>query len=109
MQLQARVERVLEHLERPQPSSAERVNKQDADRQELLLTYLESRARTDTLADCPLPELYRHLQGGCPSLTVGQYHDALRRLSEDAEGIFAPLDGAALRIARTGAGLARRP
>jgi hypothetical protein len=32
--------------------------------------------------DCPLPELYRRVQPAKPSLTIGQFHDNLRRLHE---------------------------
>jgi hypothetical protein len=32
--------------------------------------------------DCPLPELFRRAQATTPSLTIGQFHDGLRRLHE---------------------------
>ena len=33
-------------------------------------------------ADCPLPELYRRMQPTTSSLTIGHFHDGLRRLHE---------------------------
>jgi hypothetical protein len=37
--------------------------------------------------DYPLPELYRQLQASAPDLTIGRFHDALRRL-HDQERIY---------------------
>jgi hypothetical protein len=37
--------------------------------------------------DCPLPDLYRRLRATHPALTIGQFHDGLRRL-HDAERIY---------------------
>jgi hypothetical protein len=37
--------------------------------------------------DCPLPELFRRVRGATPGLTVGAFHDALRRL-HDAERVY---------------------
>jgi hypothetical protein len=37
--------------------------------------------------DCPLPDLYRRLRAAHPGVTIGQFHDGLRRL-HDAERIY---------------------
>lgn len=37
--------------------------------------------------DCPLPELFRRLSAAAPALTLGGFHDALRRL-HDAERVY---------------------
>jgi hypothetical protein len=37
--------------------------------------------------DCPLPELFRRLQAQAPRLSLGAFHDALRRL-HDAEQVY---------------------
>jgi hypothetical protein len=39
------------------------------------------------MQDCPLPELYRQACARRPGLSVGQFHDALRRL-HDAEQVY---------------------
>jgi hypothetical protein len=44
-------------------------------------------ARSGASEDCPLPELYREVRGHCPELTLGAFHDALRRL-QDAGTIY---------------------
>ena len=36
------------------------------------------------LSDCPLPELYRRLRSLSPRLTIGQFHDRLRRMYADS-------------------------
>jgi hypothetical protein len=81
---------VLQDMERPQQGIAEPIQ---TTTQEPLLTYLKCRQDTGTLDDCPLPELYRHLQARCPSLTVGQYHDLLRRLNQEAALYLHPWTG----------------
>lgn len=58
-----------------------------------ILTYLKRRQDAGALADCPLPEMYRHIQSSCPSLTVGQYHDLLRRLHAEAALYLHPWTG----------------
>jgi hypothetical protein len=43
--------------------------------------------------DCPLPEMYRELCSGRPALTVGQFHDGLRRLHEQGQIYLHPWTG----------------
>lgn len=38
------------------------------------------RWQADTAEDCPLPDLYRQTELVEPGLTIGEFHDALRRL-----------------------------
>ena len=40
-------------------------------------------------ADCPLPELYRKLDG----VSIGQFHDALRQLHDDHQIYLHPWTG----------------
>jgi hypothetical protein len=44
-------------------------------------------ARSGSSEDCPLPELFRQTGAACPGLTLGSFHDALRRL-QDAGVIY---------------------
>lgn len=48
------------------------------------LAYLGRRQTSGAPGDCPLPELYEAVRPAQPALTVGQFHDGLRRL--DAAG-----------------------
>jgi hypothetical protein len=43
--------------------------------------------------DCPLPELYRQVRQALPALTIGQFHDALRRLHEQGHIYLHPWTG----------------
>ena len=47
----------------------------------------------DALSDCPLPELYRRLRSDSPRLTIGQFHDRLRRMHQDEQIYLHPWTG----------------
>jgi hypothetical protein len=55
-----------------------------------VLTFLER--RQNSTEDCPLPELYRHVCCVSP-LSIGQFHDLLRRLVEDGRIYLHPWTG----------------
>jgi hypothetical protein len=43
--------------------------------------------------DCPLPELYRQLTAALPEVSLGQFHDALRRLQQAGQVYLHPWTG----------------
>lgn len=43
--------------------------------------------------DCPMPELYRLAETARPGTTIGQFHDALRRLHDDGRIFLHPWTG----------------
>jgi hypothetical protein len=43
--------------------------------------------------DCPLPELFRRAQASTPTLTVGLFHDGLRRLHDQQRIYLHPWTG----------------
>jgi hypothetical protein len=55
-----------------------------------LLTRWKTSGATE---DCPLPDLYRHLSAACPGLTIGAFHDVLRRMHEAREVYLHPWTG----------------
>ena len=55
-----------------------------------LLTRWKSSGATE---DCPLPDLYRRVSASCPGLTIGAFHDVLRKLHEDREVYLHPWTG----------------
>lgn len=55
-----------------------------------VLSYLGERQAT---GDCPLPELYRHLQRSLPTLSIGAFHDGLRSLHEQHQIYLHPWTG----------------
>ncbi len=57
------------------------------------LAHLDRWHAAGTSEDCPLPELYRELCQGRPALTVGQFHDGLRRLHAQGQIYLHPWTG----------------
>jgi hypothetical protein len=57
----------------------------------VLLAHLERRRAAEE--DCPLPELYRVILQTEPSLSVGQFHDALRQLHDRGRVYLHPWTG----------------
>jgi hypothetical protein len=45
------------------------------------------------LGDCPLPELFRRLRPCSPRLTIGQFHDRLRRMVQQEAIYLHPWTG----------------
>jgi len=43
--------------------------------------------------DCPLPELFRQVRARLPRLTIGQFHDVLRRLHDNDQVYLHPWTG----------------
>lgn len=50
-------------------------------------------ASSGAAEDCPLPELFRQLQSRSPGLTLGQFHDVLRRLRDNGTIYLHPWTG----------------
>jgi hypothetical protein len=46
------------------------------------LQFLRTWPATHASGDCPLPELHRHLGTTAPNLSIGAFHDGLRRMRE---------------------------
>jgi hypothetical protein len=58
-----------------------------------LLDHLGRWRASGASGDCPLPELYRAARTTDPDLTVGQFHDALRRLHDEGSIYLHPWTG----------------
>ena len=58
-----------------------------------LLGELAHWAPAGASEDCPLPELFRRLQEQAPGLTLGAFHDALRRLHDAGQVYLHPWTG----------------
>ncbi|MGF1583127.1 MAG: hypothetical protein ACFCD0_27720 [Gemmataceae bacterium] len=59
-------------------------------------TVLETLAQWNphgTAGDCPLPVLYREVKPLQPDLSIGQFHDGLRRLHQDEKIYLLPWTG----------------
>jgi hypothetical protein len=58
-----------------------------------LMTHLQNWRASGALEDCPLPQLYRIAQQVAPMLSIGQFHDGLRRLHEQQQLYLHPWTG----------------
>jgi hypothetical protein len=98
--LKASAETVLQHLQHRPPlvSPSANGNGQAAKPSEeepltAVLAALRSRLASWAAAaseDCPLPELYRQVRESLPGLTIGQFHDGLRRLNDEGQVYLHP-------------------
>jgi hypothetical protein len=59
----------------------------------LLLEELGRWQGTGSCEDCPLPDLYRKAKAQSSAATLGQFHDALRRLHDDGKIYLHPWTG----------------
>jgi hypothetical protein len=100
--LKAGAEKVLEEMSRPEAgaattSSMERFQRfhqgQADDAPTILLARLKEWQTSSASGDCPLPELFRSSRMGSPCLTIGAFHDSLRRLHEGGLVYLHPWTG----------------
>ena len=86
-------ELVAQALEQPpSPPSTPSANGTDLWKQKAL-GFLSTWRQHHPNEDCPLPELYRHLQGQSPSLSLGRFHDGLRQLHDQGQVHLHPWTG----------------
>jgi hypothetical protein len=58
-----------------------------------LLAYLDRWAASGASEDCPLPDLFRQSRTAIPSVTIGAFHDTLRKLQTAGEVYLHPWTG----------------
>lgn len=96
--LQAAVEKVLQQIQQSGPMALPAVgpapsqNGSDTLAADLLACLAQWQASGAT-GDCPLPELYRRVQPASPRMTIGHFHDTLRRLHEQQKVYLHPWTG----------------
>jgi hypothetical protein len=103
--LQITVEKALQQIQPPgnasvpgpSPSVNGRTDLKSVPQQEAmtadLLATLGLWQPSGVPADCPLPELYRRTEPNAPALTIGRFHDSLRRLHETGKIYLHPWTG----------------
>jgi hypothetical protein len=89
--LKAATERVLQHLTHAPTNGAGSQNG-TTDWTPAGLTFLK-RWHDTAAGDCPLPELFRQVLQTSPTLTLGSFHDGLRRLHEQQQIYLHPWTG----------------
>ncbi len=91
--LKAAAERVLREVGRT-PAAPDGASRNGAVAwPEGALAYLARRQAERPSDDCPLPELYAEARKSAPHLSVGQFHDGLRRLHESRRLYLHPWTG----------------
>jgi hypothetical protein len=58
-----------------------------------ILAHLRDRGGCGALEDCPLPELYRVARQAAPALSIGHFHDGIRRLHGQHQLYLHPWTG----------------
>jgi hypothetical protein len=91
------LEKVLQQIQKPGslagvPGPAPSDNGSDCWLAEAV-AYLAEWQSSGASSDCPLPDLYGRVRRGNPSLTVGHFHDGLRRLHEQERIYLHPWTG----------------
>lgn len=90
--LRAAAERMFAQLQKPSANGHASGNGADA-WMITALSFLSERQRTGAIEDCPLPELYRKAQESSPALSVGRFHDGLRKLHQQEQIYLHPWTG----------------
>jgi hypothetical protein len=94
--LKLTAEKVLEQLHKPAPHAAPSANGSANGSQTwpaAVLSYLARRQEAGAAEDCPLPELFQQARQTAPALTIGQFHDGLRRLLDAGHIYLHPWTG----------------
>jgi hypothetical protein len=91
--LRAGAERVLAQIQQAPPSPLHRNGTSQPAAEESIRTSLRHWEASGSADDCPLPELFRRTGQMTPSLTIGQFHDQLRRLHEQQQIYLHPWTG----------------
>jgi hypothetical protein len=94
--LQSAVEKVLRQIQQPHPGTivgpAPSENGSEALTSNLVAALTQWQA-SGAPGDCPLPELYCRVHAAEATLTIGYFHDSLRRLHEQEKIYLHPWTG----------------
>jgi hypothetical protein len=93
--LRATAEKVLQQLQtRGSPAAEKPAGGNGAETWTgAVLDYLASWQAAGASEDCPLPTLYRRAAQAAPGLTIGRFHDGLRRLHDQEQIYLHPWTG----------------
>ncbi len=88
--LQARLETIAGKISSTQVTAAKVMV---LDWEGRLASYLQARQQSRPAEDCPLPELFQQAKTHAPQLSVGEFHDGLRRLQRERRIALQPWTG----------------
>ncbi len=84
--LRARADQVLQQLPATAPAEEDGWH-------EHVLQFLQRRQSLGAAEDCPLPEVYQQAKQASAALSIGSFHDGLRRLRDDGLIYLHPWTG----------------
>jgi hypothetical protein len=90
--LHARAEKVLEQVHELPAPIVPSMNGSDKWRDDAL-ALLARRHQSTATDDCALPELFRHAKTSAPTLSIGRFHDGLRKLHDEEKIYLHPWTG----------------
>jgi hypothetical protein len=92
--LKATVEKFLHQLQKPATPVGPAVSGNGVDTWTgAMLAYLVRWEASGASEDCPLPELFRQAKQASQYVTIGQFHDSLRRLHDQEQIYLHPWTG----------------
>jgi hypothetical protein len=92
--LQATVERILHQIQQPGSAVGPAASANGSDAWLAgVLAYLAQWQAASASADCPLHDLYRQACRSAPGLSIGHFHDGLRRLYDQGSIYLHPWTG----------------
>jgi hypothetical protein len=96
-ELRSHAGRLLDHFQNQGSNSllelAPNKGQHHSQKYSAVLAHLRCWQARGALEDCPLPDIYRALRPAESALTIGQFHDSLRRLQEDQQIYLHPWTG----------------
>jgi hypothetical protein len=90
--LKTAAEKVLQQVHKPGATASPNGNGADT-WIVAILSFLARRQESGATDDCTLAELYRQAQQAAPRLSIGQFHDGLRRLHAQEQIYLHPWSG----------------
>src|SRR5262249_11106569 len=93
--LQAMVKKVLEQVPHAVPRAVGPAHSANGTERWIAdaIAFLTDWQNAGKSSDCPLPDLYRRAQQSTPGLTIGNFHDGLRRLHDQEKVYLHPWTG----------------
>jgi hypothetical protein len=87
------VEKVLRQVQSSTPALPAAVETSPEGWLQAVMGHLGRWQTSGASEDCPLPELYRQARQSAPQLSIGQFHDGLRRLHDQEQIYLHPWTG----------------
>jgi hypothetical protein len=91
--LRRNVEQVLQQIQKPSAAGAAFSANGSTPWVTSIIEFLVEWRNSPHASDCPLPNVYRRAESSSPGLTIGHFHDGIRRLHEEQKIYLHPWTG----------------